>query len=264
MVALITGASSGIGEGFARALAQRGYNLVLVARRIERLNVLAQELTEQHQCSVVSVEADLASVAGCKAIQEYLKEHTVDLLINNAGRGSFGYFEGLSLAQEEEMIALNVTAPVRLAHAIIPQLKLRKRGGIITVASVAGFQPLPYMATYAATKVFDLFHSIALHFELRRFGVHALAVCPGPVATEFGGVARVPGKMTGLPRDSVERVVAESLRAYDAKRIFVVPCLRAKAMRFFIALLPYGVSTFFTERTLRATLEAVDNPKKSS
>ena len=107
-------------------------------------------------------------------------------------------------------------------------MKERKEGEIISLSSIAGFQPLPLMSTYAATKAFNLFHSLGLKEELREFGINVLAVCPGPVATEFGGVARVPGTMTGGTRDSAESVVRSSLKALRHEKAFVVPCLRGK------------------------------------
>jgi short-subunit dehydrogenase len=254
---LITGASAGIGREFARQLAALGADLILVARREDRLVELKAEL----QGSVrifkgdLSNEKDLADVAG------YIRTSHVDILINNAGRGSFGYFETIPITEEAEMVRLNITAPLTLAHAIIPQLKERKDGGIITLASIAAFQPLPYMSTYAATKAFDLFHTLGLRYELKPFSVRVLAVCPGPVETEFGGVARVPGTWTGTMRDPVETTVSDSIRAYERNKAFIFPGSRAKLMAL-ARILPLAFTSWVSARSLKPALLHREREKK--
>lgn len=254
--ALVTGASSGIGEEFAKQLHNRNYSVVLVARRVERLLQLAQQLNQQRPDSALVLQADLLLEDGCKRVENYIRTNEVHLLVNNAGRGSFGYFEEIALQSELEMVQLNINATLRLASAVIPQMKQRRNGAIVSVSSVAGFQPLPYMATYAATKAFNLQHSLALREELRPFGVKVLVVCPGPTATEFGGVARVPGEFTNLKRDDVRAVVAQSINALFANSGFVVPCFRSWCMSLASRFLPRLLSTKLARYALSGALKA--------
>ena len=168
--ALITGASSGIGEAFARILAGCGMNLILVARSAEKLRALAQELSGQHGIRAEVVPADLC---GEGAVQEVYQRTQalgvpVDLLVNNAGVGTYGGFDTLTLEREHEEIMLNVTALVDLTHAFLPAMAERKDGGVINVASIAAFQPLPYQAVYGASKAFVLSFSLALWAEYRK------------------------------------------------------------------------------------------------
>lgn len=253
--ALITGASSGIGAEFARQLYACGYSLLLVARRTELLEKLKNELLQQRAGSISCFAVDLAKQEERRKFIHQIASSRVDLLVNNAGRGSFGFFEELSIDEELAMLELNVSATLDLAHAIIPQMKARRCGGIISLSSVAGFQPLPYMSTYAATKAFNFHHSIALREELRPFGVKVLIVCPGPTATEFGGVARVPGEFTGIGRDSVSMVVARSLSALEADAGFVVPGVRSWLMSVAGRILPKILSTRVAGWTLEPSLK---------
>ena len=217
--ALITGASAGIGEEFARQLAGRGYDLILVARRRDRLEQLAEQLpTTAHviECNLVS---DAASLPG-----EVEKLGTdVDLLVNNAGFGFRGRFLELDPAREAEMVRVNCEAVVTLTHAFVPGMVERRRGGVITVASTAGMQPLPYEATYGATKAFAISLMEALWMELRGTGVRLLVVNPGPVKTEWQGVAGYDDN-TPIPPGmiSAEQCVSDSLRAYDRSKRSVV------------------------------------------
>jgi hypothetical protein len=219
--ALITGASSGIGEQFARQLAERGYDLILVARRKDRLERLAGELpTTAHV-----IAKDLAKDAGSleKDVAE-LGLH-VDLLVNNAGFGRRGRFLDAPEGRDAEMIRVNCEAVVTLTRAFLPAMIERGRGGVITVASTAGMQPLPYEATYGASKAFALNLTEALHEELRGTGVKALAVNPGPVPTEWqqiagyeeSGAEMMPGQI------EADQVVREALRSYDKGRRSMVP-----------------------------------------
>src|SRR6266702_1857352 len=185
--ALITGASSGIGEAFAQILAARGMHLVLVARSADKLRALAQALSEQH-----GICADVVSVDLCRegAAQEVYRQTQalgvpVDLLVNNAGFGTYGGFDTLAPEREHEEVMLNVTALVDLTHAFVPAMAGRKDGGVINVASIAAFQRLPYDAVAGASKAFVLSFSLALWAEYRKVGVRVLALCPGPTATNF-------------------------------------------------------------------------------
>lgn len=253
-IAAVTGASAGLGREFAKQLHELGCKVILIARRQDLLEKLAQELNHLHPNSAECMPADLTAEEDLQRVVTILKERQLDILVNNAGRGSFGHFEGLDIKTEIEIIALNIIAPTILSHAVIPQMKSRRSGAIITVSSIAGLQPLPFMSTYASTKAYDLFHSLGLWRELRAYNVRALAVCPGPVATEFGGVARVPGTWTGGKRDSASSVVQESLRALAQDRAVVVPGLKAKLMMAGVRMLPKTVTTRIVGRMLQQVL----------
>ena len=229
-VALVTGASSGIGEEFARALSRRGYELVLVARREDRLRALADELPGEAHV----VACDLAVDADSVAEQVDALGLSVDLLVNNAGYGTYGRFLDQDPEREALEVRLNCEAVVRLTHAFLPGMVSRGRGGVITVASTAGMQPLPYEAVYAATKAFARSFSDGLHTELRGTGVRVLAVNPGPVPTEWQEVAgHTPdSKPRGIPGEiPPAQVVDEALVAYDAGRRTMVP---GRFIRWFI------------------------------
>jgi len=253
-IAAITGASSGIGREFATQLHSFGCKVILIARREELLRQITEELNASTPDSARWIKADLTDEDELKQVISIICDEQVDILVNNAGRGSFGPFDQLDIKTELELIALNVVAPTRLSHAIIPMMKSRRSGAIVTVASVAGVQPLPFMSTYAATKAYDLFHSLGLWWELRAYNIRALAVCPGPVATEFGGVARVPGTWTGGKRDTTYSVVRESLKALSQDRAVVMPGLKAKFMNFFIRLFPRVLTTRIVGKMLQQVL----------
>lgn len=190
-VTVITGASAGLGEGFARALAAQKRNLMLVARREDRLAALATELAGRDGVHVETLALDLAApdAAGRLVAAAEAAGLTIDELINNAGFGLRGGFTALDLDRQRQMIALNCTTLVELCHHVLPGMIARKRGGILNVASTAAFQPGPWMAVYYATKAFVLSFSEALHEEARPHGVRVAALCPGPTKTEFGDVA---------------------------------------------------------------------------
>jgi uncharacterized protein len=218
--ALITGASSGIGEEFARQLAGRGYDLILVARRRDRLEQLAEQLpTTAHviECDLVSDAAELPA-----RVQQIGVD--VDLLINNAGFGLRGRFLELDAERETEMVRVNCEAVVILTHAFVPAMVDRGRGGVITVASTAGMQPLPYETTYGASKAFAISFMEALWMELRDTGVRFLVVNPGPVKTEWQAVAGYD-ENTPIPPGmiSAEQCVTDALRAYDRQKRSVIP-----------------------------------------
>jgi hypothetical protein len=248
-VALVTGASSGIGTEFARALAKRGYEVVLVARRRERLDELAQELGSAHV-----VECDLADDP--QMVVRKLEEMglAVDLLVNNAGFGTWGRFWELDAEPEAQQVRLNCEAVVVLTRAFLPGMVERGRGGVINVASTAGMQPLPYEAVYAATKAFVRSFSAALRAELRGTGVKVLNVDPGPVATEWQAVAgyRDPDATMGVPgKIGPEQVVEEALRAFDRGRGSIVP---GRVIRWFLrvnAPAPTALKLRVVERAYR-------------
>ena len=245
--ALITGASAGIGEEFARQLAGRGYDLILVARRRERLEQLAEQLpTTAHvvDCDLVS---DAASLPG-KVDQLGVD---VDLLVNNAGFGLRGRFLELDPAREAEMVRVNCEAVVTLTHAFLPGMVERRRGGVITVASTAGMQPLPYEATYGASKAFAISFTEALWMELHGTGVKVLVVNPGPVKTEWQSVAGYDDS-TPIPPGMItaEQCVSDALRAYDRnKRSTVTGRFFPWFMR--VSKAPKGVKLRVAERMYR-------------
>jgi short-subunit dehydrogenase len=187
--ALVTGASSGIGESIARKLAEAGAQLVLVARSEPVLLRLAEELTKTYGSRCTVITADLSRPDCAVQLQREIqsKDLQIDILINNAGVGTYGPFETLSAKAELSEIALNVSAVVELTHAFIPSMLSRQSGVVLNIASTAAFQPTPYMAVYGATKAFVLSFSEALWAEFHDRGVRVIALCPGPVETSFIG-----------------------------------------------------------------------------
>jgi uncharacterized protein len=245
--ALITGASSGIGEEFARRLAERGYELILVARRKERLDELAAELPTK----AIPIECDLATEADKLPAKVKRRRVQVDLLVNNAGFGLRGHFLDLDPKREAEMVRVNCEAVVTLTHAFLPGMVEHGSGGIITVASTAGMQPLPYEVTYGASKAFAISFMEALWTELRGTGVRCLVVNPGPVKTEWQGVAGYE-ENTPIPPGMItaERCVRDALRAYDHnKRSTITGTFFPWFMRASKA--PKGVKLRVTERMYR-------------
>lgn len=226
-LALVTGASSGIGAAFARQLAARAYRLILSARREERLRDLAAELTARHGAAAEVLPADLSQDAGIAAVADRLRQGDVDLLVNNAGFGIGAAFDQADLAGQEAMLAVHVLAPMRLTHAALPPMLARGRGGVINVASLAAFIALPGNANYAATKAYLMRFSRSVHGEVQRRGVTVQALCPGFVRTEFhDDTARVHMERRALPGFlwlPAERVVADSLAALDRGAALVIP-----------------------------------------
>jgi len=222
--ALITGASAGIGEAFARQLARRGHSLVLVARRKARLDELANELSGAHDVAVEVIEADLATDEGVGAVEERLRRGDVELLVNNAGFGTVGDFASLPLDRELEELDVNVRALMRLTHAALGPMTEQRRGGIINVASTAAFQPIPRNATYSATKAFVLHFTEAIHEEAKAHNVSVTCLCPGPVQTEFQQVAGIDrSNLPSMAWTRVDAVVDSALSALRSRRAITVP-----------------------------------------
>src|SRR5262245_30037598 len=241
--ALVTGASAGIGEAFARALAERGHELVLAARRRERLEVLAKELAERHGVSVAVEAVDLSEPAELERLARSLADAPPDLLVNNAGFGTFGRFAELEPERELEEIRLNVVALVRLTRAVLPGLVARGSGGVINVSSLAGEIPGAYSATYSATKAFVTSFSGSLHEELRGTGVVVQALLPGMTRTEFQDVAGVDaGRVPFFAWLSPERVVRASLAALARKDAVCIPGAGYRLLGGLGALAPRGVA----------------------
>jgi short-subunit dehydrogenase len=221
--ALVTGASKGIGAVFAEHLAARGMNLVLAARSLDALERLAKRLTHTYGVKCVALNADLADPEATHGIATELERRgiEVDLLVNNAGLGLSGSFLSHDLKQKQAEIQVNVQALVSLTHLFGRGMKNRRKGGIINIASNASFQPLPAMASYAATKAFVLHFSEALSHELAGDGVHVMAACPGPTATNF--FAGTTTNMSAKDMDSSESVVQKTLEAFDQGRHVAYP-----------------------------------------
>lgn len=215
--ALITGASGGIGKTFAEELAQRKTNLVLVARSAQKLNLLANQLQEQYKIQVDVIVKDLAVPGATGEVFNTVKDKgsTIDLLINNAGFGDYGDFSERDGARQIEMIQLNIVALVDLTHKFLPLMRERRSGSIINVASIAAFQPIPYLSVYAASKAFVLNFSQALWAENRNYGVRVLCVCPGPTETNFFTEAKFPASLAGKNQKiaTPQEVVKDSLDA---------------------------------------------------
>jgi hypothetical protein len=237
--ALITGASAGLGDGFARALAKDGHDLILTARRVDRLQSLAAELRSAHGVAVHVFAADLAEAeAPARLLGEIAAAGlTVDLLVNNAGYGARGEFAELDRNEQLGIIDLNCRALVALAHGVLPQMLARGSGGILNIASTAAFQPGPWMAVYYASKAFVLSFSEALHEEVHERGVRVTALCPGPTRTEFADRAGM-GDMAAFnsmasDADVVVRDGLAAIRANTAVKVSgTMNTLMADAIRF--------------------------------
>jgi uncharacterized protein len=238
---LVTGASAGIGEEFARRFAERGHRVTTVARRLERLEALAAEAKEAGGGTIEPMAADLESSRGRAAVVRILKGGGPWILVNNAGFGTRGRIVDLDHARERAEVQLNVVATHELSLAAIPALVDAGTGGIINVASTAAFQPLPYMATYAATKSFILHFSEGLADDLRGAGVRVMALCPGPVRTEFHDVAGTNDYMNLIGGMSAQRCVAAALRAFDRGHTVCIPGALNTVLAQGPRLVPRGV-----------------------
>ncbi len=221
--ALVTGASSGLGEEFARQLVRRSYDVVITARRKQRMDLLADELRAR-DADVEVIEADLSNPEGVASVEQRIARGDIDLLVNNAGFGINGEFGEIPLERELEEIDLNVRALTWLSHAAVKHMRANGRGTIINVASTGAYQPVPYMATYAATKAYVLSFSEALHEEAKTYGVTVTCLCPGGTRTEFQQVAGVQEQ--SLPRFgwmTPEPVVKAALDGAASGSAVVVP-----------------------------------------
>jgi short-subunit dehydrogenase len=255
--ALVTGASAGIGVALARELARNGAKLILTARRRDRLEALAAELTAQGT-EVRIVAADLADRAAPQAIYDATVGAglEVEILINNAGLGQYGEFASLDLAQELSQVRVNCEAMVHLSRLFVPAMVARRRGWVMVLSSVASFQPVPYLTTYAATKGFDRYFALGLAEEVARSGVKVSALCPGPTDSEFFAVSRVdqdPGAMamSGRFRQSAEEVARAGLEGLARGKRTVIPYFGGKVTALAVRFLPVGVITGFVARSLR-------------
>jgi len=254
--ALVTGASSGIGQAFAERLAADGHRLILVARRADRLEAMAKSFGERFGPGFEVFPADLNRPEELRAVEDRIaSEPTLELVVNNAGFGSAGRFAELDADGEEAEIRLNVLALVRLARAGLPGLIARGRGGVINVSSMAGFAPSPYMATYAATKAFVTSFSEGLAGELEGTGVKVQALCPGFTRTEFQDVAGVDTqRLPSFAWQEADDVVAASLAGLARGEVVVVPGLANQALAAVTTALPRSWVRRVVGATMKRTL----------
>ncbi len=237
--ALITGASSGIGKEFAKYFAREGLNLVLVARRIERLEELANQLREKNRIEVISVCADLTQDDFLSLILEKTGNIGINILVNNAGVGSSGKFEEILSEKEISLVKLNCLAPLILTHHFSKGMIEKRKGAIIFLGSIVAFQPNPYVTTYAASKAFNLMMGSGLWYELKNYNIDVLSVSPGGTRTEFLRTGKSNSK---LIVDEPENVVRTAIKALG-KKPSVVNGVVNKTMIKLSRLLPLKCST---------------------
>jgi short-subunit dehydrogenase len=250
---LVTGASAGIGRELARVFATEGCDLVLVARRAERLEELATELRAARGIDARVMIADLGRPETPRELVARLEDQGVgiDVLVNNAGFGLNGTFGELDLARQLEMIQVNVTSLVELSGLLVPGMIERQRGGVLNVASTAAFQPGPRMAIYYATKAFVLSFSEALFQELRGSGVRACCLCPGPTESEFMEVANLEEtRLFRMTKMSAERVARIGLAALRADRPLAIPGMLNKLGTLGVRLTPRAVVRRMVEKIM--------------
>jgi short-subunit dehydrogenase len=246
--ALITGASAGIGRDFARRLANRARALVLVARREQRLNELRDELRSRNpQLNVHTRTVDLCDKLQIDELVRWLGQNKIDIdfLINNAGLGDYGPVATSDFERDDRIIQVNVAALAFLTRLLLPQMIQRKRGAILNVSSSAGFLPIPGMAVYAASKAFVNSFTEALRAEVRGSGVVVTALCPGPVHTEFGDMAKRPGREPETGPEftyvSVEETVRDALDAIESDKPLVIPGVVMKLAMLLVRITPMSI-----------------------
>jgi hypothetical protein len=249
--ALITGASSGIGAEFVKVLAAKGMNLILVARSITPMEEMAADLSAKYGVSIHVVPADLSRAEAVAEIAARVTENkwNVDLLINNAGFMTYGPFEKIDPASDHAEIMVNIAALVGLTHAFLPAMLERRDGAVINVASIAGYQPIPYLTVYAATKAFVISFSVGLWHEARDRNVHILGLCPGTTSTELFNRADANKAAVGGPR-TVEQVVATAIKALNKKRSLVVDGLQNTLMTIGPRFVPHWLAAQFAGKTV--------------
>jgi len=249
--ALVTGASAGIGAALARELAKHGAKLILTARRRNRLETLAAELTAKGS-EVRIVTADLNDPDAPQKIYDATEGAglTVDILINNAGLGQYGAFVQNEIVQELSQVRVNCEAMVRLTRLFVPRMVERRRGWVLVLASTASFQPVPYISTYAATKAFDRIFALGLAAEVARFGVKVTALCPGPTESEFFDVAHA-GAFKGKNLQTAEEVARLAVAALARGQRTLIPYFRGRFNAFLVRFLPARLITYYVEKAAR-------------
>lgn len=248
--ALVTGASAGIGAELARQLASHGAKLILTARRRDRLEALEAELTARGTETRI-VAADLNDPEAPQQIYEATEGAgiPVDILINNAGLGQYGAFHAAPVEQELSQVRVNCEAVVRISRLFVPRMVERRRGWLLIVASTASFQPIPYLTTYAATKVFDRFFALGLAEEVARFGVKVTALCPGPTESEFFEIAHASTFKRRVQPTS--EVAAKALAALSRGKRLIIPNASGGLTAFVVRFVPVRMITRIIEKVAR-------------
>lgn len=232
--ALITGATGGIGRAFTTELHRRGYQVIITGRSTEKLTELSQTVTDG---AAQIVAADLGTQDGISTLVDVIRSNPLDILINNAGFGTHGAFAELDIDRELEEATVNMTALIATTHEALQSMTARRTGAIVNIASVAGFQPIPYMATYGASKAFVERFTLAVGVEARKSGVLVTCVNPGPVDTEFFDVVGSSAVKIGRAM-SPEQIVASAMTAVDKRRSRVVAPRTFHAVEALTRVLP--------------------------
>jgi short-subunit dehydrogenase len=254
MLAVITGASRGIGESYARQLAARGYAVHLVARDAARLAQVARGIRAAHGVTVEEIVLDLAQPDSAERLYAEVRGRRtspVDVLVNNAGFGLYGEFVDMPMPRIHEMLALHLTTVAKSVRLFLPEMRERRSGAIINVSSVAGLMPLPYLSLYAATKAFMVSLGEGLDREARSYGVHVQTCCPGRTATDFHATAGVKDYWAPGGGQTADEVVAESLAALDRRRSLVITGRRNRLLMSTQTVLPRRFQLWAAERLLR-------------
>ncbi|MEK7222189.1 MAG: SDR family oxidoreductase [Nitrospirota bacterium] len=254
MLALITGASRGIGESYARQLAARGYALHLVARDAGRLARLAGDLRTRHGVAVEEIVLDLAQADAAEQLYVDVRgrrTEPVDLLVNNAGFGLYGEFADQPMPKIQDMLALHLVTFTKLFRLFLPEMRERRCGAIINVSSVAGLMPLPYLSLYAATKAFMVSLGDGVGCEAAKYGVVVQTCCPGRTETDFHETAGVKAYRAPGGEQTADDVVAESLAALDRGRSLVITGRRNRVLAGLQRILPRRAVLWAAERVLR-------------
>ncbi|HEX4384486.1 MAG TPA: SDR family oxidoreductase [Myxococcales bacterium] len=257
-VAVITGASAGLGAEFAKLFAKDKHDLLLVARRLDRLEVIAKQLSDAHGVQVHVLACDLGMPDGAsKVVAEAQRLNLeIDFLVNNAGFGTSGAFVTSDTGREMEMVQVNIATLVELTRLVLPQMVARKRGRVLNIGSTAGFQAGPYMATYYASKAFVNLFTEAISYELRGTGVTATVSCPGATATEFALVAgNAKSRLFRMGAASAPQVASEAYRAMLAGKPMIVHGLKNKLVVQSLRVSPRAVI-----RAVAAALNPVPKP----
>lgn len=259
---LITGASSGIGEALARKLASRKQNLLLVSRNAEKLKSLCFELSEQYGINAEFIKADLAKIGAADQIfqESQLRGLEIEILINNAGIGSGGPFAELGLQSELDLIQLNNTSLVAMTHLFLQHMKSRRSGTIINVASMAAFMPVPYMAVYAASKVFVRSFTEALTEECKPDNIHIMLLCPGLTTTNFNQAAGIENEIgkaltEGASLQTPQQVAEETMKALDKKKNIIVSGSKNRMGAMMMALVPNKLIARFTAKNYQKAMK---------
>lgn len=266
-VTIITGASSGIGEAFARRLAAEGHNLLLVARSEVKLSQLCQELTLKHSITAQYLALNLVESGADERllVETQTRRLEVNCLINNAGIGSAGEFTDLDLKSEQDLISLNITALVSLTHRFLPLMRNRRSGTIINVASMAAMQPIPYMATYAASKVFVRSFTEALAEECRPYGIRIMLLIPGATETGFFDAAKIgtanKNRIGVSSTQTSEEVVDAAVKGLKSHKQMVISGWRNTLMARLSALVPNAMMARVIGNQIGPNFRPQDAPK---